>query len=235
MVRENKVDAFDLRLSAEIGDAEAVAVGGYAAYHAFQNGVVLADFGVCSSRAWLGRPCVSINWPEAQRIHYGYRPRSHGEDVAKNAADARGCALKRLYERGMVMRLDLESAGPAIPDVDDAGILARSLDYAAAAGGQALQMDARRLVGAVFAPHHAEDAEFGEGRLASAQQLLEFFILIRREAVFPDKLRGNGKSWGAGHGKGEALFSHLATALGRESWGFDRQTVEDVPNYTVIP
>src|ERR1019366_113503 len=111
------------------------------------------------------------------------------------------------------------SAGPAIPDVDDAGVLSRTLDHAAAASGQALQMDARRLVGAVLAPHHAEDAEFGEGRLASSQQLLEFFILLGREAVFPDKLLGNSQSWGGGHGKGEALFSHFATALGRESWG----------------
>src|SRR3982751_4525887 len=30
-------------------------------------------------------------------------------------------------------------------------------------------MNARTLVGAVFAPHHAEDTEFGDGRLASEQ------------------------------------------------------------------
>src|ERR1039458_6207514 len=80
-------------------------------------------------------------------------------------------------------------------------------------------MDARRFVGAVLAPHHAEDAEFGKGRLASAQQLLEFFIFFGREAVFPYELRSNGKGWGGGHEEAEALFSHFATPLGRESWG----------------
>ena len=36
---------------------------------------------------------------EAQRIHHRDRPRAHGKDVAQNAADAGGRALKRLDER----------------------------------------------------------------------------------------------------------------------------------------
>ncbi len=100
--------------------------------------------------------------PEAQRIHHRHRTRAHGEDVAQNAADAGGRALERLDERRVIVRLDLEGAGPAVADVDDAGVLARPLHHAAAARRQALQMHARRLVGAVLAPHHAEDAQLGE-------------------------------------------------------------------------
>ena len=54
-----------------------------------------------------------------------------------------------------------------------------------AARGQALQMNAGRFVRAVLAPHHAENAEFGQRRLATAEQLLDFFVFLRRDAVFP--------------------------------------------------
>ncbi len=118
--------------------------------------------------------------PETQRIHHRDRPRAHGKDVAQNSADAGGGALKRLDKRRMIVRLDLEGAGPAIADIDDAGILARALQHQLAARGQPLQMHARRFVGAVLAPHHAEDAEFGEGGLASAQQRFDFFVFVEQ-------------------------------------------------------
>src|SRR5271157_184582 len=102
-----------------------------------------------------------MDWPKAQRVHYGYGPCAHGEDVAEDTAYAGGCTLKRFDERRMIVRLDLECASPAVADVDDAGILARPLHHQFAARGQAFQVNARRFIGAVFAPHHAEDAEFG--------------------------------------------------------------------------
>ena len=139
--------------------------------------------------------------PKAQRIHHRDRPRAHGENVAQNSADAGGRALKRLDERRMIVRFDLESAGPAVADVDDAGVLARALQHALAARGQALQMHARRFVGAVLAPHHAEDAEFGEGGLASAEKLLDLFVLVGRKAVLPEDLRRKGRGQRGGHGK----------------------------------
>src|ERR1022692_2477626 len=71
------------------------------------------------------------------------RSRAHGENVAQDSAHAGGCALKRLDERRMIVRFDLESTGPAVADVDDAGIFARSLQDTLAARGQALQVDAR--------------------------------------------------------------------------------------------
>ena len=107
--------------------------------------------------------------PEAQRIQHRDRPRAHGEDVAQDAADAGGRALERLDEAGMIVRFDLERDGIAVADIDDAGVFARALQHVLALGRQLLQMNARALVGAVLAPHHAENAEFGVGGLAAQQ------------------------------------------------------------------
>ena len=63
---------------------------------------------------------------EAERIHHRDGPRAHGEDVAQDAADAGGRALERLDEAGVIVRFDLERDGPAVADVDDAGVLARA-------------------------------------------------------------------------------------------------------------
>ena len=139
--------------------------------------------------------------PKAQRIHHRDRPRAHGENVAQDSAHAGGCALKRLDERRMIVRLDFESAGPAVADIDDAGILAGPLQHALAARGQPLQMHARRFVGAVLAPHHAENAEFGESRFAAAEKLLDFFVLVRSKAVLPEGLRRKSRGQRGGHGR----------------------------------
>src|ERR1700732_3904058 len=100
----------------------------------------------------------------------------------------------------MIVRLDLESAGPAITDIDNAGVLTGPLQHTAAARGQAFQVHARGLVRAVLAPHHAEDAKLGKGWLASAEKLLDLFVLIEREAVLPEGLRGKCKCRGRSHG-----------------------------------
>ena len=104
--------------------------------------------------------------PEAQRVHDGKRTRSHGKDVAQNAADAGRRALKRLDERRMVVRFDLKRTRPAVADIDDTGILTRPLHHPAAVRRKPLQMHPRRLVGAVLAPHHAENTQLGERRFA---------------------------------------------------------------------
>ena len=107
---------------------------------------------------------------EAQRVQQRDRPRAHREDVAEDAADAGGGALKRLDERGMVVRFDLEDGREAVADVDDAGVLAGPLQHLRTLGRQLLQMHARALVAAVLAPHHREDAELGEVRLAAEER-----------------------------------------------------------------
>ncbi len=103
----------------------------------------------------------SVERTEAQRVHDRDRPRAHSEDVAQDSAYAGGRALERLDEAGMIVRFDLERDGVTIADIDDAGVLTRTLHHQLAAGRQLLQMQARAFVGAVLAPHHAENAEFG--------------------------------------------------------------------------
>ena len=76
--------------------------------HAFQNAPVPR------ARALVIEPA------EADRVHHRNGPRAHGEDVAKDPADARCRPLKRLNETGMIVRLDLEGDRVAIADVDDA-------------------------------------------------------------------------------------------------------------------
>ena len=49
-------------------------------------------------------------------------------------------------------------------------------------------MDARGFVGAVLAPHHAEDAEFGEVRIA-AEDFLDARVFVGGEAVLGGDLR----------------------------------------------
>ena len=105
------------------------------------------------------------------------------------------------------MRFDLESTGPAIADIDDAGVFTGALNHAAAAGGQTFQVDPRRLVGAVLTPHHAENAEFGDCRFATAEQSFDFFEFVEGKAVLPDQLGSYAQGRRSGHG--ETLFSHL--------------------------
>ena len=90
-----------------------------------------------------GRPYVSGDGSEAQGIHHGDGASAHGENVAENSAYSGGRTLERLDKRRMVVRLDFEGTGPAIANINDAGIFAGALHYATAARGQALQVDAR--------------------------------------------------------------------------------------------
>src|SRR5579864_2897294 len=107
----------------------------------------------------------------------------------------------------MIVRFDLEGAGPSVANVDDARVLARPLHHASAARREALQMHARRFVGAVLAPHHAENAQLGDGGLTSAEKFFDLLVFFRREAVLADDFWSDGKSGGGGHG--EILLSHL--------------------------
>ena len=182
------VTGLEFGFAAQVGDAEAIGVGGDAADYAFDDGVVSAnEFRL--GGAGFGCGGIRVNRPEAQRIHDGEGASAHGEDVAQDAAHAGGRALKGLDVAGVVVALDLEGAGPAVADVDDAGVLAGALDDAVAFGGQALEMDAAGLVGAVLAPHDGVDAEFGEGGYA-AQSRKDAAVLLRGDAVLGQQLRG---------------------------------------------
>ena len=136
-------------LAADRGHAEAVAVMRDTLHDAAHDAAI--------RRAMLR----IVRRSEPQRVHAGDRPCSHREDVAQDSPDAGGGTLERLDVAGMVVRLDLERRGPAAANIDDAGVLAGTDQNALAPRREFLQEQARTLVGAVLAPHHADDAEFG--------------------------------------------------------------------------
>src|SRR5882762_80150 len=88
----------------------------------------------------------------------------------------------------MVVRFDFEGGDEAVTNVDDAGVFARALHDELAARGQALQVNFARFIGAVLAPHHTEDAQLGDVRLA-AEDLLHAGVFLGGEAVFGGDFR----------------------------------------------
>jgi hypothetical protein len=73
----------------------------------------------------------------------------------------------------MVMALDLEGNGVAVPHVHEPRVLgARLHQKPSAAAGEGLQLRDRILIAAVLAPHHRIDAEFGVVR-GSAEHLVD--------------------------------------------------------------
>ena len=133
-------------------------------------------------------PLASRDRPKAQRIEQELRPRSHGEDVTNDAADARRRALERLDRAGMIMAFDLERDRPAVADIDHSGVFfARFHQNVRPGRGKFLQLFPRVLVGTVLAPHNRENPELGKVRLAPENPLdtLEF---VRGETVFRDQI-----------------------------------------------
>src|SRR5260370_25352753 len=82
----------------------------------------------------------------------------------------------------MVVRFDLKGAHPAVAYIDNPGVFPRALHDPRTARRQAFEMYTRRLVRAMLAPHHAEDAQLGDGRRA-AQVLEDLLVLLFRDAV----------------------------------------------------
>ena len=169
------VTALELYFAAHVRNTETVAVRGDSADYAFHHRMVLVQGRFVEAG-------LSGDRSEAQGIHHRDRARAHGEDVAEDATDTRCRALERLDKRWVIVRLDLECAGPAVTDVDDARVLAGPLHNALAASGQALQVNARGLIRAVLAPHHAKDAQLGERR-RPAQRLQDAPVFLRRDTV----------------------------------------------------
>src|SRR5450432_539127 len=61
-------------------------------------------------------------------------------------------------------------------------------------------MHARRLIRAVLAPHHAEDAEFSKRRLAAAEQRFDSLVFVRRDAVASQNFGSYSQGRRGGHG-----------------------------------
>src|ERR1017187_9059851 len=74
-------------------------------------------------------------------------------------------------------------------------------------------MEARALVRAVLAPHHAEDSQLGVSRLA-AEDLDDFLILARRELVLGDQVVCDGDG---AHGRTSATGRAVCAAASMDS------------------
>ena len=140
-------------LTADVGQAQRVSVATDTADHTVDD------------TAGVGR----VGGAEPQLVHHRDRPRAHRHDVADDAADTGGRTLVRLDVGRVVVRFDLEGDGPAVADVDHAGVLADAGQHRSAhllGGGLAevAQVHLRRLVGAVLAPHHRVHRQLGVGR-----------------------------------------------------------------------
>src|SRR5208283_427781 len=211
-----RVAALELYLAPDIWDAKAIAVRRDAAYHAFEYRMVLVQSRLIEPGLWR-------DWAEAQGVHNGHRPRAHGEDVAQNTAHASGRALEGLDERWVVVRLDFESASPAVADVNDACVLSWALYHAAAVRREPLQVHPRRLVGAVLAPHHAENTQLRERRLA-AQRFQNAVVFFWRDPMVTEHFWGDGGffsdagrafNWVHGDKEGSSIVART-TGLGKE-------------------
>jgi hypothetical protein len=176
------------RLTTDVGQPQAVAVATDPGHDPGQHPV-----GV-----------VGVQRPEAQGVHHRHRPGSHGQDVAHDAADAGGGALVGLDVRRVVVALDLERHGVALADVDHAGVLADAGEHLADRGllrqlGELLQVDLRRLVGAVLAPHHGVHRQLARGR-APAEDLADPGVLVGLETQLGPRLLAVGVLGGDGDG-----------------------------------
>ncbi len=87
----------------------------------------------------------------------------------------------------------LEDDRIAVAEIDDAGVFAGALNDFGPGCRQRLQPDAGGFVGAVLAPHHRENAELANPRLA-AEDFEQALVFLRLEAMlgndFGRDLRG---------------------------------------------
>ena len=144
----------------------------------------------------LDQPALAgvVGRSEEERVHDGERPGPHGEDVAQDAAHPRGRALVGLDRRGVVVALDPDGHGDAVPGVDHPGVLARADEDAGPLGGQPPKMEPRRLVGAVLAPHHGVEGQLEVvGR--AAQDLGHGLVLVVGQAERPVQVLAAPRPW----------------------------------------
>src|SRR4029453_5658014 len=89
----------------------------------------------------LGDPPAAgvVEGAEAERVHEGDGTGAHREDVAEDPADPGGRALVGLDGRGVVVGLDADGGGDAVPHVHHTGVLAGPDEHGLALGGEALQ------------------------------------------------------------------------------------------------
>jgi hypothetical protein len=91
----------------------------------------------------------------------------------------------------MVVRLDLERHGDALPEVEDARVLARPLQDAAARRREPLQQSRGMLVAAVLRPEQGENGELEVIRVATEELLDPFSFPIGQPESAMQRLFGD--------------------------------------------
>jgi hypothetical protein len=124
---------------------------------------------------------------EAEGIEQRDGAGAHGEDVAQDPAHPSSSPLERLDKGRVVVTLDLEDDGPAVPNVDRPRVLAGALQDGGAGLGQPAQEDSRMLVGAVLGPQGREQPQFCVGRPAP-QARHDPLVLFDRQAELEGEL-----------------------------------------------
>ena len=119
--------------------AETIAIIRDPANHTVENAPVLRGL-------FFGNALTCRDRPETKRIEHRHRPRTHGENVAKNSANPGSRALKRLNVARMIVRFNLERCYQAVPDIDHTGVFSRPLHHQLAARRQPLQMHLARFI-----------------------------------------------------------------------------------------
>ena len=176
-----RVARFKRDFTADRWHAKTIPVAADSTNHPVQNPPVPRGFlFACRAR--------SVDLAKTQRIEHGDGPRTHGEDVAQNPADSGGRPLKWFHVARMVVRFDLERRHEPVAEIHDTGVFPGALHHEPATRRQPLQMHLARFVGAMLAPHHAEDSEFRDVRIAP-QDFLDPCVLFRGYPVFRRNLR----------------------------------------------
>jgi hypothetical protein len=108
-----RVRRIEKKLATHGGNADAIAVGTYAAHNSADQA-----------------PCRGVIRPaELERVEQGDGACAHSHDVAQDPTHTRRSTLERLDRAGMVVRLQLERDRQSIADADHTGVLARACQY----------------------------------------------------------------------------------------------------------
>jgi len=124
---------------------------------------------------------------EPEPVQERDRPRAHRDHVTQDPADSGRRPLEGLDRGRVVVALDLEGDRLAFAEVDDAGVLAWSLQDAGAAGRKPPEEQRGVLVCAVLRPEQREDRELEVVRIA-LQQLPDTVELSVGETERPVEL-----------------------------------------------
>ena len=160
------VDGVEDGLPADVGQAQGVAVVADSGHDSVQHA---GGVGV-------------VDGTEAQLIHHGHGAGAHRDDVAHDSAHTGGGTLVGFDVAGVVVGLDLEGHGPAVADVDDAGVLTDAheqvlLHVLGDLVTELRQVDLGRLVGAVLGPHDRVHRQLRRGG-ATSQDLADLRVFV---------------------------------------------------------